>query len=487
MNFVSQAHAAFHQVRRKWLVPSSLQFRLTAGITIALVLGLGGVAVWISWAMQQLLVTAHIQNVRYVADRFPHDVELYRDMFSTEIAVQRAILRVDTGASDSSSRLMIWVTKPDGSVLAKSPSLHQATGSFQAMLVSLSEMPIQPQVYRVSDRYLVLCSSPLVTDDRPLGQLYIAQDVSEEQVKLITAIRQVSIATTSVILLLTIVIAIYIRRSLQPLRKMSQLAETISADGLSQTRLHLDRAPDEVQELAQMLDKMLARLSQSWEQHRQFVGNVSHELRTPLTIISGYLQSLLRRSASLSSFQTEALEIAASETERTIRLLQDLLDLARADSDYLYFCLEPIILNDLVKEIVNMSERFSDRCIRIEAKHPAIQIRTDRDRLTQVLVNLIDNAVKYSDPPSPIVVNLAQTNEETIIQVLDYGCGISLQQQARIFERFYRVDEARARSTGGVGLGLAIVKSLVQGMGGHVTVSSKPSQGSTFTITLLNV
>lgn len=487
MNFVSQAYAAFDQSRRKWLAPSSLQFRLTAGITLTLILGLGSVAVWVIWTMQQLLVTTHIQTVQYVADRFPQDVDLYGDMFAAETAVQRAISRIETGTTNGSSGLLIWVTHADDSILAKSPSLHQASSSFQTMLMSLSEMPIQPQVYRVSDRYLVLSSSPLLVGGTPLGQLYVAQDVTEEHMKLNTAIHQVSIATLSMIVLLTGVITIYIRRSLHPLRQLSQLAETISADELSRVHLQLDRAPDEVQELAQMLEKMLARLSQSWEEHRQFVANVSHELRTPLSIISGYLQSLLRRSASFNSSQVEALEIATSEADRTIRLLQDLLDLTRIDSGYLYFCIETIVLNDLIQEVVNMSERFGDRHISIEAKHPAIPVKADRDRLVQVLVNLIDNAMKYSDPHDPIIVRLAHTAEEATIQVLDYGCGIPLQQQARIFERFYRVDEARARSTGGVGLGLAIVKSLVEGMGGHVTVSSKPGQGSTFTVTLLSV
>ncbi len=471
-------------------MPSSLQLRLTAGITVALAVGLGGVAIWISWTMQQLLVATHIQNVKYITDRFPQDVALYHEMLPLEEAVQRAISQAETEVIHNSSSLMIWVTHPDGEIIARSQSLNQAPQSFQDMLMSLSEMPIEPQVYRISDegtlpmRYLLLHSSPLAIENGSIGRFYLAQDITEKQKMLITAIRQVSFATIVAILLLTIVIAIYIRRSLQPLRRMSQFAETISINELSQAHLDLKSAPYEVQELAQMLDKMLSRLARSWEEHRQFVSNVSHELRTPLAVISGYLQSLLRRSGSLSSSQKEALEIAAAETDRTVRLLQDLLELARADGGYLPLRLETIVLNDLIKEIVGMGEKFSDRAIHIEAEQSPIYVKTDRDRLTQVLVNLIDNAVKYSDSDELIIVKLAQTEKQATIQVLDRGCGIPLQQQARIFERFYRVDEARARSTGGVGLGLAIVKSLVEGMGGQVTVASKLGQGSTFTITL---
>jgi signal transduction histidine kinase len=481
MNLFSKALAPFNWIRRQQFSLSSLQFRLTAGTTAASILGLGSVAVWTSWTMQQLLVTTHIQKVEYIAERLPRDVELYRETLPIEMAVQRAI------NNSSSSGLMIWVKRPDNNILAESPALRIAPQSFQSMLMEVSDMPLQPKVYQVSDRYFVLYSNSLTVDDTLVGQLHIAQDITEAQAVLATVVRRISIATGLMIVLLMVSIMLYIRRSLRPLRRISQLAATISADELSQARLYLDRAPDEVRELVQMLDAMLSRLSQSWEQQRQFVSNVSHELRTPLSVVSGYLQSVLRRSDSLNSSQQEALEIAAAETDRTIRLLQDLLNLARADSGHLFFRLDLIVLNDLVNEVVGMGEKFSSRTITIEAEQPKISLRTDRDRLVQVLVNLIDNAVNYSSSQDAIVVKLMQTEDQTVIQVIDRGCGIALQQQPRIFERFYRVDEARARSTGGVGLGLAIVKSLVEGMKGQVTVWSKPSEGSIFTVTLPNL
>jgi heavy metal sensor kinase len=484
MSFISKAWKAWKQIRQKQLPPSSLQFRLTIGITAVSVLGLGGVAIWTSWTMQQLLVDTHTQNVQYIADRFPRDVELYDELLASSDAVERAIRQADTSPQAPAGSLFIWVKDPTGGIIAESRSLQTASDSFSDMLMALVRMPIKPQVYQVSDRYLVLYSAPLVVDAESLGQLYMAQDITTEQLMLSAVIRRVSIATVLAILLLTVTIAWYIRRSLRPLRQINQLVQTISVDDLSQARLCLDRAPAEVLQLAQTFDEMLSRLSESWEQQRQFVSNVSHELRTPLTVVSGYLQSMMRRCTTLSTPQREALEIAAAETDRTIRLLQDLLDLARADSGYMHLHLEPVVLNNLVAEIVGMGEKFSDRTIQMIAPSAAIQIKTDRDRLTQVLVNLIDNAVKYSDPQAPILVKLAQSEAETTIQVCDRGCGIPLHQQTRIFERFYRVDEARARCTGGVGLGLAIVKSLIEGMGGSVTVWSKSGQGTTFTITL---
>jgi hypothetical protein len=150
----------------------------------------------------------------------------------------------------------------------------------------------------------------------------------------------------------------------------------------------------------------------------------------------------------------------------------------------MHFNLEPLILNDVVTDVVGMAEGYSNRAIHVEQASRLIEVRADRDRLKQVLLNLIDNAVKYSEPDQPVTVKLEQVGEQATIQVCDKGKGIPLAQQTRIFERFYRVDEARARSTGGCGLGLSIVKTLVEGMGGRVTLRSQLGEGSVFTVTL---
>jgi hypothetical protein len=142
------------------------------------------------------------------------------------------------------------------------------------------------------------------------------------------------------------------------------------------------------------------------------------------------------------------------------------------------------VLNDLVEEVVMMAETYSDRMIKIESKVYPIEIKADYSRLKQVLLNLIDNAVKYSEADTPIIFKLNKLQDKAIIQVCDKGYGIPLQQQARIFERFYRVDESRSHATAGCGLGLSIVKTLVEGMGGNVNVQSKLGEGSTFTISL---
>jgi signal transduction histidine kinase len=200
-------------------------------------------------------------------------------------------------------------------------------------------------------------------------------------------------------------------------------------------------------------------------------------------VVSGYLQSLLRRSNNLNDYQREALETAGAEADRTIKLLQDLLDLARADSGYTRYHLAPILLNDLVSEVADLTGELGDRSIQVAAT-VNVEAIVDRDRLKQVLINLLDNAIKYSEAAQPIELIVEQIDRQAIIRVRDRGIGIPLQDLSRIFERFYRVDENRARTTGGHGLGLAIAKTLVEGMGGKIMVRSIVGEGSEFSIVL---
>ena len=456
--------------------PRSLRVRLTVGIATVSAIGMGSLAIWMSWKMQNLLVVTHKQNIQYLGKRLPRDVEIYSKMVSVEKGMQQAIDDLTI------SNTLLWVRLSDGTIAAQSAE-GQNISSLKS-LQSLSNMPLEPKVTEVKGGYWVLCGAPLQVNGEILGMLYIAQDITEDQIMFLSMIRSLGIASVLAIGGITVAIAFYIHRSLQPLQRMGQLTQSISADDLGEAHIHFDNDPSELKELAQTFDGMLVRLHESWEQQRQFVSNVSHELRTPLTLVSGYLQSTLRRGTNLTQPQREALEIASSEADRTIQLLQDLLDLARVDSGHMHFNLEPLLLNELIQEIAEMARQYTNRVIQVDSNHAAIKVKADLNRLKQVLLNLIDNAVKYSDASEPVTLKLDYSGEWGRIQVCDRGNGIPLQQQARIFERFYRVDDARSRSTGGCGLGLSIVKTLVEGMGGRVTVRSQLGKGSIFTVTL---
>ncbi|AUT03080.1 two-component sensor histidine kinase [Nostoc sp. CENA543] len=458
--------------------PFSLRLRLTVGIAVLSTLGLGNLAFWTGWKIQQILINNHKNNIETIAQRLPRDVQIYSEMMPPEAALQKSI------DSLTATNTYLWVKNSENQIIGKSNNWNQLPNKTTTELMSLGEMILQARIEKVGGRYFVLCGGAVPVKGKILGNLFVIQDVTREQQMFLVMVRSLGVGSIVTIIVMSIAIAIYVKRSLQPLMQLSQMTSVISIADLGQAKLYLDKAPSEVKELAQTFNMMLARLSQSWEQERQFVSNVSHELRTPLTIVHGYLQSVLRRQTNLNEMQREALETAASEAERTIRLLQDLLDLARADSGYLQFCLEECVLNDLIVEVAGMAEKYSDRQIIIENQNKPIIAKADYNRLKQILLNLIDNAVKYSEANTPITLKLDQQEQAAIIQVADQGYGIPLQQQSRIFERFYRADEARTSSIGGSGLGLSIVKTLVESMDGNVTVRSRLNEGSTFTITL---
>ena len=347
------------------------------------VLSLSSVAAWTSWKMQDILITTHTQNVKYIATRFPRDVELYSDMLPPNVGLQKTIDNVLV------PNLVIWVKSADSKqLLAQS---NGANASFMAddELMKLAEMPLQPMVYQFRDRFLVLHQDDVWAKGNLLDKVYMAKNVTDEERQLINAIQSLTAVCILATIAMIIMVALRIKRSLQPLQEMNKIAGAISAEDLSQTKLQLSNAPSEVKELAQIFNMMVSRLSDSWEQQRQFVSNVSHELRTSLTVVSGYIQSLLRRSTNLNDYQKEALETAASEADRTVRLLQYLLDLARADSGHTIYRCDRVNLNELVAEVAGMAEQFSNRMIYVEAPEVVFSV-CDRDRLKQVLINQID-------------------------------------------------------------------------------------------------
>jgi signal transduction histidine kinase len=465
---------AIANIFKKRVSPNSLQFRLTVELIALSVISLTGVSVWAGWKMEQTVVNGHKQMLEYVAMRFPDQVEMYMETGGVKAGIERTFNKVAT------SDLAILVKGDNGEVIAKSANNYDLSADLQN--IGYSEVPTTPQVIQIGDRYVVMCGNALTVNGQVVGKVYLSQDITNDQLQLNSGLYGLIIVSISATMILIVAIALRIRKALSPLQEMSQMASLISIDDLSAAKLELAKAPDEILGLAQTFNEMLQRLSSAWEQQRQFVGNVSHELRTPLTVIGGYLQSLLRRGDNLSIYQKQAIETASAETERTIQMLQDLLDLARADSGNLHFRQAPVFLNTLVAEVAAMSAKVSDRSVTAIAQDQDIVALADQDRLQQVLINLVDNAIKYS--ADPVEIQLETREDQAMIHVYDRGIGIALANQQRVFERFYRSDDPSTRSRDGTGLGLAIAKSLVEGMNGKISLMSKPNEGSIFTISL---
>ncbi|MFH7026763.1 MAG: sensor histidine kinase [Heteroscytonema crispum UTEX LB 1556] len=308
-------------------------------------------------------------------------------------------------------------------------------------------------------------------------------DISYEYTRLLTVIQ--SLRTMNVVWLAatTLITTLFIRYSLLPLRQMNHVAVTY-ATNLTPYQVKLNRTPSEVKAIAHTWNELLMQLQFVREQQRHFINDLAHELRTPLSMVYAYLQRTLQRNHNLTDAQKETLEMAVSDAGRMTQILQDLVDLARAGDGAMPLQAQPLLLNDLLADMAQMTEKFEHREILLEDAPFPVRIKADSNQLMQVLNHLINNAVKYSDVGEPISLKLTEADGWAVIQVSDKGCGIPLSEQSRIFEFFYRVDPSRTRSTGGTGLGLSIVKRLVERMGGRVTVQSEPGEGSTFIVKL---
>ncbi|MBL8748323.1 MAG: PAS domain-containing sensor histidine kinase [Planctomycetes bacterium] len=221
---------------------------------------------------------------------------------------------------------------------------------------------------------------------------------------------------------------------------------------------------------------------------RDFVANVSHELKTPLAAIQGFVETMLDDAEMPAETRARFLGRIARQTERLSTLVADLLTLSRLDEDNAVDqarepCDVAAVVRDTIRDLVQLADQ---RGLHLESTLPedAALVRADREALRQVAGNLIDNAIKYTPGGGTVSVRVDRTPDLVRLEVADTGIGLSLEDQARVFERFYRVDRARSRDLGGTGLGLSIVKHTVRNLGGDVGVQSTLGQGSKFWVTL---
>ena len=244
----------------------------------------------------------------------------------------------------------------------------------------------------------------------------------------------------------------------------------------------------EIDELAGDLNRMATQLDRLENLRQDFVANVSHELKTPVTTIVGFVETLLEGAKDNPDELSHFLEIISRQADRLAAIIDDLLTLSRLESAPLHEILElrEQSLQDILGSCHRICrERAEEKQISLKVECPAsLYVHADRSLLTQAVVNLVDNAIKYSSANTGVVMRGTAVGKDVQIAVEDNGPGIDERHQARLFERFYRVDKARSRKLGGTGLGLAIVKHIVSVHGGEVQVETRIGKGSTFIILL---
>lgn len=269
-------------------------------------------------------------------------------------------------------------------------------------------------------------------------------------------------------------------RLLSPIRKIESTAARISKGNDLKQRIDIGKSSDEIGRLAAVFNSMLTRLEHAFEAERQFTSDVSHELRTPTSVILAQVDYSLERQRSPEEYR-DALRVIRRQGRRMEALIADMLDLSRIDQGGKFFPMEAVDFSQVVHEVSESCMQGQDTGIRlVEDIQPGIIMQGNRLLLCRLAQNLISNAYKYGKPDGRIDVSLKQTMDGIIMRVRDDGIGIPIQEQEKIFQRFYRCDASRTIS--GTGLGLPMVKKIAEMHGGRVTVDSESGKGSVFSV-----
>jgi heavy metal sensor kinase len=265
---------------------------------------------------------------------------------------------------------------------------------------------------------------------------------------------------------------------------MTEAARRISAEHLDE-RVHTSGTGDELDRLAVTLNDMLGRLDDAFRQMRQFSADASHELQTPLTILQGELEVALRAPRTPDEYR-RVLTSALEETARIASLVEGLLLLSRADAGVLRMDYQPVDLARLVTEVCEHIRVLADACgvtLDLEPLTP-ITIQGDQQHLRRLILNLVDNGIKYTPAGGRVTLALHKAGTCAVLRVSDTGIGLAPEEQERIFQRFYRAPAAVSRGEEGSGLGLCIARSIVEAHGGSIQVDSANDHGSVFTVYL---
>jgi signal transduction histidine kinase len=327
---------------------------------------------------------------------------------------------------------------------------------------------------------------PVKIEDELVGVVYLSQPLRDVMVVL-QDLREYWLLSTIVALILSSGVGLLLARFItNPIRQLTLAAGEVAQGHFDQQVPASSR--DELGQLSRTFNDMTARLRAARQMQVDFVANVSHELRTPLTAVKATIETLRDGAINDGEVRDQFLETIETETERLIRLVNDLLLLSRADSEALNLRREVINPAELVKGIVDKLVVKAQSCqlnLELDTNGQTAPVWVDSDKIEQVLLNLLDNAIKYSRPGGAVTVKVDKdADHDVLVQICDNGIGIPVSDLSRIGQRFYRADKARLRSKGGSGLGLAIARSLVQAHGGKLWLESEYGAGVTACFTL---
>ncbi|WML59169.1 HAMP domain-containing sensor histidine kinase [Neobacillus sp. PS2-9] len=377
----------------------------------------------------------------------------------------------------------VILTKPDGSIYMSS---NKVTDEMKQILRNTPKK-IPHEGLILEDNWknatYIASISPVVIDQQINGYVYMFQNTQKIK-DLISGLNQHFLLAGLLSLLFMMIIIVFLTRVVtHPLIQMSEVTKRISKGDLSVSLPKLGK--DEIGELGESIKVLASDLEILKNERNEFLASISHELRTPLTYIKGYAD-IARRKETNEQDRKHYLDIIHEESLKLSNLVKELFNLAKMDENTFSIEKEEVHLRPYFQGIIEkVSPALKEHHMNLFLDCPDdLYLSIDPIRFEQVILNLLDNARKYSEPHTKIRLGAKQISGKIHIRVQDEGKGIPVEDLPRIFERFYRVDKSRTRALGGSGLGLAIVKQLIEAHGGTVEVTSSPNEGTTFDIIL---
>ncbi|MFW6238315.1 MAG: HAMP domain-containing sensor histidine kinase [Halanaerobiales bacterium] len=315
------------------------------------------------------------------------------------------------------------------------------------------------------------------------GYLQVVRDVTLEN-KFLDFLFTVLLVTSAVGSIVAVIIGYFTtRKTLEPIEEITSTARSLSVSDLGE-RLEIAGPEDELTDLARTFNSMLGRLEKAFSRQQEFVSDASHELRTPVSVIKGYIDLLDRWGKHEEEIRDEAINAIKNEVSNINHLLENLLFLARGESDNIEINKEEFVLDEILTDVIDETRMLADEIEITSEIEEGLKFYGDRKMIKQLVRIFVDNSIKYTSSGGRISVSLDAKEKYIKINVADTGCGIPQEDLPHIFERFYRVDKSRSSSgeKGGSGLGLSIARWIIDVHEGKVEVDSEVGKGTTITV-----
>ena len=472
-------------------VPFSLRLQLAAWYTIAfavLLLLTGAVFYqYLEHSLEASVDTALHLRAQQIGSSLvlQNGTITLRDLTIALPGLDTATHGADTKSADVNQGALVRLLDAHGRMLGETPAFRALLVPAASVTQSLASTPWQGTIKTRLDQEVRLDSRRLSVQGKPVAVIQVGESLAT----LHTLLHQLVAALLVVgfLVLASCAVGSYwlAGRSFAPMKRLAETARKIQAGDVHQ-RVPVPPVRDEMQYLALTFNEMLDSLDQSFSRQRRFVADASHELRTPVAVIRNKAEVALLRPRSQDDYCTVLHSIHA-ETQRLSHLISDLLALARGDEGQARFEREAVRLDRLVESVAANADGLAherDIHLSVQVSQPVTLIG-DEARLMQVIMNLLDNAIRYTNAGGQVQVCLQATASQARLVVHDTGIGIAPEHLPHLFERFYRADQARTRTGGsGTGLGLSIVEWVVRMHDGSVGVRSQLGRGSSFTVTL---